>query len=106
MGNYYYSQQSNGGGRGGYQQSNRYSYGRSSNYGEREQTLPPPQPKQEIEPPTPEEFIEMRLRVYDSFIDHIKSKGKDPADFAFFLGGWVTSYLMDLKSIERENSRR
>lgn len=100
MGNYY-SQRNNG---GGYQQNNRYSYGRSNNYGEREQT-PPPQ-RQEIEPPTPEEFIEMRLRVYDSFIDYIKSKGKDPADFAFFLGGWVTSYLMDLKSIERENSRR
>ena len=101
MANYYYNQRSNG----GYQQSNRYSYGRSSNYGDREQTPPTPQ-RQEIEPPTPEEFIEMRLRVYDSFIDHIKSKGKDPADFAFFLGGWVTSYLMDLKSIERENSRR
>lgn len=99
MANYYYNQRSNNG-----YQTNRYSYGRSSNYGEREQT-PPPQ-RQEIEPPTPEEFIEMRLRVYDSFIDYIKGKGKDPTEFAFFLGGWVTSYLMDLKSIERENSRR
>lgn len=63
------------------------------------------QVQQPIEPPSPEEFIEMRLRTYTSFIEYIKQKGLNPEDFAFFLGGWVTSYMMEVKDIERKNNR-
>lgn len=65
---------------GGYQQQGRYQ----------QQTPPPPLP-------TPEEFINERLDVYQVFIDTIKARGLDPADYAFFLGPWVTSFILENK---------
>lgn len=58
--------------------------------GYQQQTPPPP-------PPTPEEFINDRLDVYLMFMDAIKARGLDPADFAFGLTQWVTSYQMAKK---------
>lgn len=62
---------------GGYQQQGRY--------------------QQQTPPPTPEEFINERLDVYQIFIDTIKARGLDPADYAFFLGPWVTSFILEDK---------
>ena len=31
------------------------------------------------------------------FIDTIKARGLDPADYAFFLGPWVTSFILENK---------
>lgn len=58
--------------------------------GYQQQTPPPP-------PPTPEEFINDRLDVYLMFMDAIKARGLDPADFAFAIGAWVTSYKLENK---------
>lgn len=58
--------------------------------GYQQQTPPPP-------PPTPEEFINKRLDVYLMFMDAIKARGLDPADFVFMLGGWITSFTMTKK---------
>lgn len=44
---------------------------------------------------SPEEFINERLDVHTQFVEAIKARGLDPADYAFFLGGWVTSYVLD-----------
>lgn len=56
-----------------------------------QQQTPPPTP------PTPEEFINERLDVYLMFMDAIKARGLDPADFVFMLGGWITSFTMTKK---------
>lgn len=58
--------------------------------GYQRQTLPPPLP-------TPEEFINERIDIYLMFTEAIKARGLDPADFAFGLGGWVTSFAMTRK---------
>lgn len=65
-------------GNGGYQQNNRYNQA--------------PQP-----PQNPEDFINERVDIYTMFVDAIKAKGLDPADFAFALGGWVTSFVLGNK---------
>lgn len=78
----------------GYGQQGGYSQqqtGYQQQGGYQQQTPPPPAP------PTPEEFINERLDVYQVFIDTIKARGLDPADFAFGLGGWVTSFAMTRK---------
>lgn len=72
---------------GGYQQQQ----GGYQQHGGYQQQTPPPAP------PTPEEFINDRLDVYLMFMDAIKARGLDPADFAFALGGWVTSFAMTRK---------
>lgn len=66
---------------GGYQQQGRY--------------------QQQTPPPTPEEFINERLDVYQIFIDTIKARGLDPADYAFFLGPWVTSFILEDKRCKK-----
>lgn len=43
---------------------------------------------------TPEEFINARLDVYQVFKEQIQARGLDPADFAFGLTAWVTSYMI------------
>lgn len=53
--------------------------------------------QQQTPPPTPEEFINERLDVYLMFMDAIKARGLDPADFVFMLGGWITSFTMTKK---------
>lgn len=54
--------------------------------------------KQSAPPPTPEEFINQRLDIYLAFADVIKERGLDVGDFAFFLGGWITSYALECKN--------
>ena len=54
--------------------------------------------QQQQEPPiSPEEFIDERIAVHQLFTNRIKEQGLDPADYAFFLGGWITSFLMSRK---------
>lgn len=75
----------NYGNRGGYQQNN---YGGNNNYQQQQQ---PPAP----EPPTsPEEFFSKRIDTYLAALEVIKARGLDPSEFAFAMGGWVTSYLL------------
>lgn len=52
--------------------------------------------------PTPEEFINDRIDIYLIFTEAIKARGLDPADFAFGLGGWVTSFAMTRKGEKRK----
>lgn len=74
--------------RGGYN-NNGGGYNQQQNYN---------QPQQQQEPPlTPEEFIDERIAIHQVFVNRIKEQGLDPADYAFFLGGWVTSFLMSRK---------
>lgn len=40
------------------------------------------------------QFVNQRLDVYDAFIEAIAARGKEPSDYAFALGGWVTSAVM------------
>ena len=72
---------------GGYQQQ---QSGYQQQGGFQQQTPPPV-------PPTPEEFINERIDVYLMFTEAIKARGLDPADFAFALGGWTTSFAMTRK---------
>lgn len=69
---------------GGYQQQGGYQP-----QGGYQQQTPPPL--------NPEEFINERLDTYLMFTEAIKARGLDPADFAFALGGWVTSFTMTKK---------
>ena len=55
------------------------------------------QPQQQEPPLSPEEFIDERVAIYQVFVNRIKEQGLDPADYAFFLGGWITSFLMSRK---------
>lgn len=56
------------------------------------------QPQQQQEPPlSPEEFIDERVALHQLFTNRIKEQGLDPADFAFALGAWVTSYVLERK---------
>lgn len=78
----------------GYRKNNQ-GYGQQAGYqqqqGGYQQQTPPPALV------TPEEFINERLDVYQVFIDIIKVRGLDPADYAFFLGPWVTSFILENK---------
>lgn len=78
----------------GYRKNNQ-GYGQQAGYqqqqgGYQQQTPPPPLP-------TPEKFINERIDIYLMFTEAIKARGLDPADFAFGLGGWVTSFAMTRK---------
>lgn len=80
---------------GGYQQrqggyNNGYQRQGNNNYQSQQQQTTPP-------PPSPEEFINKRLDLYQQFQNAIRERGLDPADFAFGLTQWVTSYEMELK---------
>lgn len=52
------------------------------------------QPKQPAKPFNLDEFINERLDMYDAFCEAIAARGKEPSDFAFYLGGWITSAVM------------
>lgn len=53
--------------------------------------------QQQKPPISPEEFIDERVALHQVFVNRIKEQGLDPADYAFFLGGWITSFLMSRK---------
>lgn len=79
-----------------YYNKNRYSD--NSNYGNRQYSGGYQQSQYQAPPPppiTPEEFFSKRIDVYLSAIETIKSRGLDVGDFAFALGGWVTSYVLE-----------
>lgn len=80
----------NYGNRGGYQQNN---YG-GNNYQQQQQPAPEP-------PMSPEEFFSKRIDTYLAAIDVIKARGLDPSEFAFALGGWITSYLLQEEKKQR-----
>lgn len=77
QGNFNYGRQ-----QGGYQQG-------QGNY-QRQQPAPKP-------PFNLDEFIQERLNVYTAFEEAIKASGRDVSDFAFALGGWVTSAILESK---------
>ena len=43
------------------------------------------------------EFIDDRIAVHQAFMNRIKEQGLDPSEFAFAIGGWVTSYCLEKK---------
>lgn len=54
--------------------------------------------QQQQEPPvSPEEFIDERIALHQLFTNRIKEQGLDPTDYAFFLGPWITSYVLERK---------
>lgn len=54
--------------------------------------------QQQQEPPvSPEEFIDERIALHQLFTNRIKEQGLDPTDYAFFLGAWITSYVLERK---------
>lgn len=74
--------------RGGYN-NNGGGYNQQQNYN---------QPQQQQEPPlNPEEFIDERIAIHQVFVNRIKEQGLDPADYAFFLGPWITSFMLENK---------
>lgn len=86
MGYNNYGNRQYGNNRGGY---NNGGYNQQQNYN---------QSQQQQEPPiSPEEFIDDRIALHQLFVNRIKEQGLDPADYAFFLGGWITSFLMSKK---------
>lgn len=89
----------NYGNRGGYQQNN---YGGNNNYQQQPQQVP----QQDVPLPikTPEEFFSQRLDTYLAAIELIKARGLDPSEFAFCLGGWVTSYVIEKEKNEYLNA--
>lgn len=72
---------------------NGYNYQRN-NYGGNNNYSPQPQ---QVQPQSPEEFINERLDVYQMFEEAIRARGLDPTNFAFGLTQWVTSYCMAKK---------
>lgn len=81
----------NYGNRGGYQQNN---YGGNNNYQQQQQSVPEP-------PTSPEEFFSKRIDTYLAALEVIKARGLDPSEFAFCLGGWCTSYLLQEEKKQR-----
>lgn len=67
---------------GGYNQYNQQNYN---------------QPQQQEPPLSPEEFIDERIALHQLFTNRIKEQGLDPTDYAFFLGTWITSYVLERK---------
>lgn len=81
-----YSRQFNGYNQGGNSNYPRNNYGSNNNYTPQQQQVP-----------TPEEFIDDRIAVHQLFMNRIKEQGLDPSEFAFAIGGWVTSYCLEKK---------
>lgn len=77
--------------RGGYN-NNGGGYNQQQNYN---------QPQQQEPPLSPEEFIDERVALHQLFTNRIKEQGLDPADFAFFLGAWITSFVLENKRSKR-----
>lgn len=48
--------------------------------------------KTPLPPLTPEEYLNEKIDAYLAFTEIIKQRGLDPADFSFYLGGWITSF--------------
>lgn len=78
-----------------------YNYNRggynNNGGGYNQQNYNQPQQQQQEPPLSPEEFVDERIALHQLFTNRIKEQGLDPADYAFFLGGWVTSFLMSRK---------
>lgn len=79
-----------------YNQGN-FQYGNRGNNGYQQRSGYQQQPQQPIEPFNLDNFIQTRLDTYCAFVNAIKERGLEPADFAFALGGWVTSALLESK---------
>ena len=84
-----------------YNQGN-FQYGNRGNNGYQRNNYPQTtgysgQQAQPAEPFNLDNFIQARLDTYCAFINAIKERGLEPADFAFALGGWVTSALLESK---------
>ena len=41
-----------------------------------------------------EEYLNEKIDAYLAFTEIIKQRGLDPADFSFYLGGWITSFVI------------
>lgn len=52
------------------------------------------QSKTPLPPLTPEEYLNEKIDAYLAFTEIIKQRGLDPADFSFYLGGWITSFVI------------
>lgn len=76
--------------------NNRGSYNNNSG-GYNQQNYNQPQQQQQEPPLSPEEFIDERVALHQLFTNRIKEQGLDPTDFAFALGAWVTSYVLERK---------
>lgn len=72
---------------GGQRRSTGYSY-KNNNSGYN--NAPPAQQPFDLDA-----FIAERLDVYDAFVNAIQVRGKSEADYAFALGGWVTSAILE-----------
>ena len=78
-----YNRGNYGGGNGGYQQNN---YNNGGGY-----QKPAPQPV-DINAE-----INARIDLFLQIQDAIKARGLEPADFAFAVGGWTTSLILEQK---------
>lgn len=65
--------------------------------GYNQQNYNQPQQQQQEPPLSPEEFIDERIALHQLFTNRIKEQGLDPTDYAFFLGPWITSYVLERK---------
>lgn len=74
--------------------NNRGSYNNGGGYNQQQNYN---QQQQQEPPVSPEEFIDERIALHQLFSNRIKEQGLDPTDYAFFLGPWVTSYLLERK---------
>lgn len=72
--------------RGSY--NNGGGYNQQQNYNQQQQQEPPV---------SPEEFIDERIALHQLFTNRIKEQGLDVADFAFAIGGWITSFVLERK---------
>lgn len=82
---------SNYGNRGGYQQrsgGNNYGGGQQQGYNQ----APPPRP-----PFNMDEEISKRLDLFIKFAEAAENKGLKMEEIAPYLGGWITSLLLDEK---------
>lgn len=76
------------GNQGGY--NNNRNYGNNNGGYQKQQ-------QQERPPFNPVEEINARIDMYMLIQETIKQKGLDPADFAFAIGGWTTSLILEQK---------
>lgn len=76
--------------------NNRGGYNNNSG-GYNQQNYNQPQQQQQEPPLSPEEFIDERIALHQLFTNRIKEQGLDPTDYAFFLGTWITSYVLERK---------
>lgn len=77
--------------------NNRGSYNNGGGYNQQNYN----QPQQQEPPVSPEEFIDERIALHQLFTNRIKEQGLDPTDYAFFLGAWITSFMLENKRGKR-----